>query len=270
MGDKEIRETARLLQILQQIDDLGLDGDIKGGDRFVRNDDPGFHSQGAGNPDTLALPPAEFVGKKVCMMGGKTHSLKQIPDSFPLLSSPRQAVNGHGFAQDGSDGHSGIEGGKRVLENHLNFSAIGEEGFSLQKGKVRGVLIKYGAFCGFQEPDYQAAECGFAASAFPHKSQCLLLREGEGHPIHCLEQGRGAGFPWSDILEDADQEILSGLPGCEIFFQVHNFQKGMIMCLIIRRYILEKTLVFFFSHGIDHFHYQSKANFKTWSIVLAK
>ena len=49
-------------QILEQVDDLGLDGDIEGGDRFIGDDDLRLYRQGPGDTDPLALSPENSCG----------------------------------------------------------------------------------------------------------------------------------------------------------------------------------------------------------------
>ena len=44
-----------LLQVAEQVYDLGLDRDVEGADRFVTDDQPGFDGEGAGNANALAL-----------------------------------------------------------------------------------------------------------------------------------------------------------------------------------------------------------------------
>ncbi len=46
----------------EQVDHLGLDGEVEGGDRFVGYDEAGPHRQGAGDADALALAAGELVG----------------------------------------------------------------------------------------------------------------------------------------------------------------------------------------------------------------
>ena len=58
---KEIGEAIALLQVSQQIDDLGLDGDIQGRDRLVAHHKRRLHGQGPGNANPLALPAGELV-----------------------------------------------------------------------------------------------------------------------------------------------------------------------------------------------------------------
>ena len=63
VGDKEVSKVELFLEIHQEVDDLGLDRDIEGTDRFVADDKLRFDSEGAGNTDALALASAKFVGE---------------------------------------------------------------------------------------------------------------------------------------------------------------------------------------------------------------
>ena len=55
VGDKEVSQVVFLLKILEQVDDLGLDGEIEGRDRFVGDYQARLYSQGAGDADALTL-----------------------------------------------------------------------------------------------------------------------------------------------------------------------------------------------------------------------
>ena len=55
VSDEEIRQVEFLLQLIQQIDHLGLDGHVQGRDGFVTDDEFGSHGQGTGDADALAL-----------------------------------------------------------------------------------------------------------------------------------------------------------------------------------------------------------------------
>ena len=63
VGDKEVGEVKFFLEVHQKVDDLGLDRDIEGTDRFVADDKLRFDGEGAGNTDALALTSAKFVGE---------------------------------------------------------------------------------------------------------------------------------------------------------------------------------------------------------------
>jgi hypothetical protein len=63
VGNKEISKVELFLEIHQKVDDLGLDRDIEGTDRFVADDKLRFDGEGASNADALALTSAKFVGE---------------------------------------------------------------------------------------------------------------------------------------------------------------------------------------------------------------
>ncbi|OIQ78794.1 hypothetical protein GALL_394900 [mine drainage metagenome] len=55
VADEEQREAELLLQVLQQVDDLRLDGDVEGRDRLVANDQFWLRRECPCDADTLAL-----------------------------------------------------------------------------------------------------------------------------------------------------------------------------------------------------------------------
>jgi len=63
VGDEQEGETELLLHLLEEIHDLGLNRDVQGGNRLVTDDEVRFQGQSPGNPDSLALPPGELVGR---------------------------------------------------------------------------------------------------------------------------------------------------------------------------------------------------------------
>ena len=55
MGYEQIGQTQVVLQVPQQVEHLGLDGDIKGGDRFVADHEAGMKGKGPGHAHPLPL-----------------------------------------------------------------------------------------------------------------------------------------------------------------------------------------------------------------------
>ena len=80
--DEEIGDAALLLQVLQKIDDLGLDGDVEGADGFVADDQFGFDGQRAGDADALSLAAAEFVRVTLGVIRFKADSFQQFFNSL--------------------------------------------------------------------------------------------------------------------------------------------------------------------------------------------
>ena len=62
VADEQIGEVVVALELVQQIDDLALDGAVEGGGRLVQNHDLRLEHDGTGNRHALALAAGEFVG----------------------------------------------------------------------------------------------------------------------------------------------------------------------------------------------------------------
>ncbi len=70
VGDKQVSKVVFLLQFNKQVNNLGLDGNVQGGNWFVAHNELRLYSQGAGNSDTLALAAGKLVGKAVGVVVG--------------------------------------------------------------------------------------------------------------------------------------------------------------------------------------------------------
>jgi hypothetical protein len=93
MGDEEISQPEFFLQILQQVDDLGLGGYIQGRDGFVGNDQIGIDGQRPGDPDSLPLPPAELMGITVEVLRAQPDHFQNLDHLFFPICFPRPPVN---------------------------------------------------------------------------------------------------------------------------------------------------------------------------------
>src|SRR6516225_4370650 len=124
VGNENVSQTELLLQVLQEIDDLCLNGYVKRGYRFVTDDQLGRNRQGASNSDALALTAGELMWISPHMIGVEPHGFEQLDDSVhELPMGLHQAMNGQRLAYDRADCHARIERGIRILENDLHVAA---------------------------------------------------------------------------------------------------------------------------------------------------
>jgi hypothetical protein len=70
MRDQQHAQSGLILEILQQIEDLGLDRDIERGNRFVEYDEGGPDSRGSGKADALALTAAQAARQPAATLSG--------------------------------------------------------------------------------------------------------------------------------------------------------------------------------------------------------
>src|SRR5262249_26825157 len=110
MGNENVSQTEFLLQVLQEIDDLCLNGYVERGYRFVTDNQFGRNRQGASNSDALALAAGELMWVPPHMIGVEPHGFEQLDDSVHVLPvGLHQAVNGQRLPYDGADRHAWIE-----------------------------------------------------------------------------------------------------------------------------------------------------------------
>src|SRR4030088_1524596 len=124
MGNEEIGEPELLLQILQEIDDLGLDRYIQCRHRLIADNEFGFDRERARDTDALALTAGELVRMAAHVIRLQADGFQQIHDAlFKLPPGFRQFVNDQGFTNDGADTHARIERRIRVLKDDLDIAA---------------------------------------------------------------------------------------------------------------------------------------------------
>ena len=61
MRNKEVGETELFLEVLEEVDDFCLDGDIQGRNGFVADNKFWLHGEGAGDTNPLTLAAGEFM-----------------------------------------------------------------------------------------------------------------------------------------------------------------------------------------------------------------
>jgi len=134
--NEKIGQLVLFLEVLKEVDDLCLDRDIKGGERFVADDELGLEGKSPGNAEALALAAAEFMGIAAEVFRLQPDHLHQVPDPVPAFAGASHAVDGQRFADDAACGLARIERGIGVLENDLHPSPEGQHGAAGQAGQV--------------------------------------------------------------------------------------------------------------------------------------
>ena len=82
-----------VLEVVEQVDDLGLDRHVEGRYRLVEHDQPWIDSQRPRHTDPLALPAGELVGEPVDVLGVQAHPLQQLTHALvPRPSMPCRRI----------------------------------------------------------------------------------------------------------------------------------------------------------------------------------
>ena len=131
--DEKVTEAHVALEVHEEIEDLALHTNIKCGDGFVADDEPGLKGDGAGDADALALAAGKF--ERITVAGSRRQA-----DFFEEFGSALAASGGgvdlmdqEGLLNDAGDGLALVEGFCGILENHLaDFSEIAGGGMRSQ------------------------------------------------------------------------------------------------------------------------------------------
>jgi hypothetical protein len=78
VGDEQICEPFLLLQVLEQVQNLGLDGNIKGAGGFVQDQETGRGGQRASDADALALSSGELMREPMGVLSSQPALVQQI------------------------------------------------------------------------------------------------------------------------------------------------------------------------------------------------
>ena len=133
---KRVGEAEALLQLLQQVHHLRLNGDIQGGDGLVADDEGGLEHERPRHADALALAAGELVRVAVGEGGVEAHRLQQRLDVRPQARARRRPVLAQRLADDAAHRHARIQAVLRVLEDHLHVRAQPAQRLAAQRRDV--------------------------------------------------------------------------------------------------------------------------------------
>ena len=175
VGDEQIGEVEFVLQIHENVQNLGLDGHVQGGYRLVGDDELGLHRQSPGDADALALAAGELMGVAIGLLGTEAYPLQQVDRLLLRLRfAGTQLVEEHRLGEDLHDLLAWVEGGIGVLEDHLHLPADGAHLLGLEAGDVTPVKRDL-ARLWLDELDDRTCRGGFAASGLAHQAEHLAL-----------------------------------------------------------------------------------------------
>ena len=98
------------LQLVEQVQDRGLDGNIQRGDRLIADDEIRFQRQGPGDDNALPLPAAKLMRLAVNMLPIQANAPQQLPGPLSNLLIIALAMNLHRLADDLPHPHARVHG----------------------------------------------------------------------------------------------------------------------------------------------------------------
>ena len=216
VGHHQVAQPEFRAELVQQVDDPGLDGHVQGGHRLVQDHEFGVHGEGAGDPDALALAAGELVGEAVDVVRLEAHEFHQLHDPLTDRRLGHARVLKR-LGQHFKDGEARVEGAGGVLEHHLEFLAHGALGLCVGGFFVAEAADDHLAVLVLVElHDFQQGG-GFAAAGLADDREALALADVEAQPV--------------DRLDGADPAFEQGaLHQREVLPDVPEFQHGPAFC----------------------------------------
>ena len=121
--DEDVGQAEVALQVLEQVQDLRLHGDVERRDRLVADDQLRVDRERAGDADALALAAGELVREAVVVLRVETDDLEQLLHAPLDLGVGADAVHLERLADDEADALARVQRSVRILEDHHHLAA---------------------------------------------------------------------------------------------------------------------------------------------------
>src|SRR5215212_6249411 len=192
VGDEDVGEVELLLEVLQQVDDLGLDRDVQRRDGLVADDQARVERDGPGHPDPLTLPAGELVRVAVVVLGVEAYHLEKLLNTLLAIAAVASVyvVNFQGFRDDIAHGHARVQARVGVLEDDLHVPPHVEHLLAVVAQYVLA-LEDHRSLSRFQQPEDESRQRALAAPRLPHQPERLALSDREVHTVHSLHVSHG-------------------------------------------------------------------------------
>jgi hypothetical protein len=205
--DHHVGQVQLVLQVLEQVDDLGLDRHVERGHRLVGDDQLGPQRQGAGDPDALPLATGELVRVAVVVLGAEAHQLEQLLHGALDPARRLDVLQPERRAHDRAHGVPRVERGVGILEDHLD---LAPQRAHLARPQVRDVMsLDHDLTAGrLVQPGQQAPGRGLAASRFADQAEGLSPGHRQVDPVHGAD--RADLVPEHDAAGDGEMPDQPG------------------------------------------------------------
>jgi hypothetical protein len=203
--DEEVRQPQLVLQVLQEVDDLRLHGDVESGDGLVEHHELRIRRQRARDADALPLPSGELVRIALPVVGREADFQEELRDALVAIGFV-EVVDDQRLGDDRPHGHARIQRRIRILKDDLHVPA--------DAAQVAGVEVEHvlpfeldGAGGRLDEPEDAAPDGGLPRSRFAHEAERLASSDAEADAVDGFDVG-------DDAPEDAalDGKVLLQIP----------------------------------------------------------
>ncbi len=189
VGDHDDRGAEAVPHLAQQVEDLGLHGDVQRGGRLVGHDQLRAQGQRHRDHDALLLAAGELVRVAVDALGGvrDAHRLQGAHRlGADLLAREPRPVRAQALPDLPPDGEDGVQGARGLLEDHRDvLAAQGAQPRPAQAHHVgAGDQHRAGGLGGLgQQPEHRAGGDGLPGAGLADDREDLPGGDLEAHPV---------------------------------------------------------------------------------------
>ena len=213
MADEHHGKVELLLQIHQQVEDLGAHGHVECRGGLVGDDGVGFQGQRTGDCHALTLAAGHLAGQRLEDAVGKAHHLDELAHASLAGLRVAHLVHDHGVHELLADGHARVQGRCRVLEHDGDDAA---DDLALRCGALRdiGALEVHMTGRGGLQTAHHVGCGGLAAAGLADDADGLARHELQGQAVDGVDlvgvqQGAGTRLEHHvDIIKEDDRRLL--------------------------------------------------------------
>lgn len=212
VGDEQVAEIVLLLEVEEEVEDLGLDGQVKRAGGFVADDELGPLDEGARDGDALALAAGE--GGRVAEGGLRWEADlgERVVDAGLGVGLAEAVIDAEGFGERGLDGTGRVEGTVGVLEYGLDVRA---ESAALLRCGVGDVLAAETDVSGggVGEAEDGVADRGLPGAGFAEEAEGFGRVQVQGDALDCggADGAKSSACRVGDVeVADVEQRFCHG------------------------------------------------------------
>ena len=120
MRDEQVRQASVLLEVREEVQHLGLHGNVERGYRLVAHNKSRLDRERSGDADTLTLSAGELMGIPAGVFGVETNFAQQRAYPVGDVFSRGEVVNLDALRDGGAHCHSRVERTIRILKYDLH------------------------------------------------------------------------------------------------------------------------------------------------------
>ena len=213
VGDEQVGEAQLLLELVEEVQHLGLDRHVEGGYRLIEHQEAGIEGQRPGHADALALPAGELVRVAVDDAGIEADQPQQFAHPGVLLGTGHRGVHLQRLPQRLAHRHARVQRGEGILEHDLHVAAqpakvgpaAGDDVDPLSRAVVDRAPQDHFTRGRFDQPKDAPCGGGLSAARLPHQAQRAPETDIEGQASHRGDLALLPAEPAAAHLEGLDE-----------------------------------------------------------------